>query len=428
MKPVNKLQKAQFRLTRLIKFTKLNFLWLQYLTIFILIFIQTFMPITAYATGSMNSIVDDAPPVDENKPYIPVTADNLEDMTAEAAILIDATTGRILYEKNPDKPEYPASTTKMMTCILALENSNGDDIVDIDSRAVGEDGSSVYLNENDQIKMSELLQATMLASGNDGASAIAYYIGKGSMAEFIKMMNDKAIAIGAENTHFANPNGLTESNHYSTARDLAKIAAYGYKNPEFRKIVSVKEQEIQWVSPSERKDIYGSTNRLLWNYDDVTGIKTGYTEAAGGCLVASAEQNGTTLIAVVLRTMDSRTRFLEGRALLDYGFKHIAQKESVDDEKLASTVYVHDSNIFETTVKPATTFSYLVMKNENPEDFSYQIDLPNFINAPVKKGDKVGSVNLIYQGTAIGSVDLVADEDINPGFNIFGFLHKLLFS
>ena len=412
---------------------------LKSLIIFTTIFIQIFT-FNCTSTNTANlfiekniahaeNIVDDAPPApfDENKPYIPVTDDNLQDMTADSAILIDATTGRVLYEKNPDKPHYPASTTKMMTCILALENSNDDDIVDIDNRAVGEDGSSIYLNENDQMKMSELIQATMLASGNDGASAIAYYVGKGSMADFVQMMNDKAKSIGATNTHFNNPHGLPDTNHYSTARDLAKIAAYGYLNPKFRKIVSTKEQEISWLRPSEQKYDFGSTNRLLWNYDDVTGIKTGYTDSAGGCLVASAQQNGATLIAVVLKTSDGRTRFTESRALLDYGFKQIANKVTIDDSKLTSNIYVHDSNISKTTVKPATTFSYLIMKNENPDDFSCEVNLPKAISAPLKAGDKVGTVDLIFQGTVIGSVDMVATEDINSGFNIIGFLHKLIF-
>ncbi len=405
---------------------------LKYIVITFFICIQIFSPYTVHSadvidqTGSI--VVDDAPPVDESKPYIPVTAENLQDMTADAAILIDATTGRVLYEKNPDKPHYPASTTKMMTCILALENSNPDDIIDIDNRAVGEDGSSVYLQEGDKIKMSELLQGTMLASGNDGASAIAYYIGKGSMKDFVQMMNNKAKDIGAVNTHFDNPHGLTDPNHYSTARDLAKIAAYGYRNPAFRKIVSTKEQEICWINPGGQKYTFGSTNRLLWNYDEVTGIKTGYTEAAGGCLVASAQQNGTTLIAVVLRTQDSRSRFIEGKALLDYGFKHIVKNATIDDEKLVSNVYVHNSNIFQTKIRPVETVTYPIMQGEKAEDFTYKVNIPSYIEGPLKAGAKVGSVDLLYKGTVVGNVDMVVNEDINEGFNIFGFLHKLFFA
>lgn len=378
--------------------------------------------------NAMGSIVDDAPPVDESKPYIPVTADNLQDMTAKSAILIDATTGRILYEKNPDLKEMPASTTKMMTAILALENSNDNDVVDIDKRAVGEDGSAIYVNEGDKMKMSELLQATMLASGNDGADAIAYYIGKGSMSDFVQMMNDKAKALGANNTHFNNPHGLTDPNHYTTARDLAIIARYAYQNPKFRKIVSTKEAQISWVYPADRKEIYGSTNRLLWNYDDVTGIKTGYTEAAGGCLVASAQRNGQTLIAVVMKTADSRARFVEGRALLDFGFKHIKETKVVGEKALTSSIYVHGSSIYKTIIKPAQEFSYPIKDDENPEDFTYKINLPKYIEAPLKAHAKVGSVDLLYKGNVIGSVDLVTQEDLPEGFNILGFLHKLFFS
>lgn len=394
--------------------------------IFLLAFLQIF--INTPTVIAMQSIVDDAPPVDENKPYIPVTADNLQDMTAKSAILIDATTGRILYEKNPDDKHMPASTTKMMTALLGIENASDDDIVEVDKRAVGEDGSSIYLNEGDKIKMSELIQATMLASGNDGADAIAYYIGKGSLSTFIQMMNDKAKALGATNTHFNNPHGLTDPNHYTTARDLAKIAAYAYQNPKFRKVVSTKEQEIHWTVPADRKDIFGSTNRLLWNYDDITGIKTGYTEAAGGCLVASAQKNGTTLIAVVLQTDDSRSRFTESRALLDYGFKHINSTQTIDTKNLTSNIYIHHGTSYKTTIEPSQKFTYPVMDNENPNDFSYQVNLPKYIDAPSKKDTKVGSVDLLYKGHKIGSVDLVTTENINEGFNFLGFLHKLLFS
>ena len=398
--------------------------------VFLIIFVQLFTPIAQVTpiAQATDTIVDDAPPVDENKPYIPVTADNLNDMTAEAAILIDARTGRILYEKNPDKKLMPASTTKMMTCILGLENSNDDDIVNVDNRAVGVDGSAIYLNEGDQIKMSELLQATMLASGNDGATAVGYYVGQGSMENFVQMMNDKAKSIGAENTHFNNPHGLTDPNHYTTARDLAKIAAYGYKNPKFRKIVSTKEQEISWITPSTRKDVYGSTNRLLWNYDDITGIKTGYTDAAGGCLVAAAEKNGSALIAVVLKTADSRARFTESRALLDFGFKQIASQQTIKPEELTNTIYVHRANVSKVSVAPAESFTYPVMKHENSDDFSYEMNLPSYIEAPLKAGSKVGTVNLLYHGTVIGSIDMVTTEDISEGFNLLGFFHELFLS
>lgn len=376
-------------------------------------------------TIDQDNIVDDAPMPDTNEPYKMVTADNIEDMTAQAAILIDATTGRVLYEKNADKKELPASTTKMMTAILALENSNEDDVVSIDDRAIDEDGSSIYLHTGDKMKMGELLQATMLASGNDGADAIAYYIGDGSIEKFVQMMNDKAKEIGAENTHFNNPHGLTDKNHYSSARDLAKIAAYGMEKPEFRKIVSTKEQIINWEEPQGRTEDFGSTNRLLWNYDDILGIKTGYTEAAGGCLVTAAKHDGVTLIAVVLKTVDSRARFIEGRALLDYGFKQIDKTKSVDKAELTHTIFVHDGAVARTSVAPAEDVIFPVLKDENEDDFTYKENLPSFVKAPTKKGDKVGTVDVFYQGKQIGSIDLVASEDISEGFNFLGFLHSI---
>ena len=204
---------------------------------------------------------------------------------------------------------------------------------------------------------------------------------------------------------------------------------YAYQNEKIPgKIVSTKEQEIQWVNPTERKDIYGSTNRLLWNYDDVTGIKTGYTDAAGGCLVASAQKNGVTLIAVVLKTSDSRARFVEGRALLDYGFKHIKEMKIVDEQKLISSIYTHNSTNYKTTVKPIQPFTYLVMDTDNVNDFSWKMNLPAYIDALLKQGAKVGTVDLLYQGNVVGSVDMVTTEEVTEGFNLLGFLHKLFFS
>lgn len=418
----------------------MNRKYLTHLIIFVVVFVQIFTP-AIYAADATNAntnavenltidqdnVVDDAPMPDTNEPYKMVTADNIEDMTAQAAILIDATTGRVLYERNADKKELPASTTKMMTAILALENSNEDDVVSIDDRAIDEDGSSIYLHTGDKMKMGELLQATMLASGNDGADAIAYYIGDGSLEKFVQMMNDKAKEIGTQNTHFNNPHGLTDKNHYSSARDLAKIAAYGMEKPEFRKIVSTKEQIINWEQPQGRTEDFGSTNRLLWNYDDVLGIKTGYTEAAGGCLVTAAKQDGVTLIAVVLKTVDSRARFIEGRALLDYGFKQIAKTKSVDKAELTHSIFVHDGVVAKTAVSPAEDVIFPVLKDENEDDFTYKENLPTFIKAPTKKGDKVGTVDVFYQGNQIGSIDLVANEDINEGFNLLGFLHSIFF-
>lgn len=392
---------------------------------------QTFTP-AIYAqdimqSEGMDNVVDDAPMPDSDKPYKMVTADNIEDMTAQAAILIDATTGRVLYERNADKKELPASTTKMMTAILALENAKSDDIVNIDERAIDEEGSSIYVHTGDKMKMGELLQATMLASGNDGADAIAYYVGGGSMEKFVQMMNDKAVEIGAQNTHFTNPHGLTDKKHYSSARDLAKIAAYGMEKPEFRQIVSTKEQIINWEYPQGRTEDFGSTNRLLWNYDDILGIKTGYTEAAGGCLVTAAKQNGVTLIAVVLKTVDSRARFIEGRALLDYGFRQITKAQTIDKAELTHTLFVHNGNIARVQIAPAEDVVYPVLSGEDAKDFSYKVNLPAYVKAPTKQGEKVGSADLFYQGEQIGSIDLLATEDISEGFNILGFLHSIFF-
>ena len=184
------------------------------------------------------------------------------DITADAAIVIDEATGQVLYEKNADKREYPASMTKMMTCILALEKSSPD-----------------------------------------------------------AMMNEKAQAIGAVNTHFVNMNGMPDANHYSTARDMAKIAAYAMHNDAFRQIVGTKAKNIYYIAPQGHKTYCVNTNELLESYPGCTGIKTGWTSAARGCLSAAAKRGDKELIAVVMHSDDDETRFSEAAALLDYGFE-----------------------------------------------------------------------------------------------------------
>ena len=241
-------------------------------------------------------------------------------LTASAAIVIDAEDGSVLYEKNADVQLYPASLTKMMTCILALELGNRDDIVTISRDA--QNVESTFLHTGVQVRLFDLIQQMMLVSDNAAATALAEYIA-GSQQAFADLMNAKALKIGTTNTYFINANGMPHRFQVSSARDMALIAQYGMKNRLFRNRVGTQCKYITWLYPETTIDFW-NTNELLYVDPTVTGIKTGYTSAAGYCLAASAERNGRELIAVVMHSRDYDSRFNECAALFDYCFGNIS--------------------------------------------------------------------------------------------------------
>ena len=217
---------------------------------------------------------------------------------AEAAVVMVAGTNQVLYEKNASAIMYPASTTKIMTLITALEKGDPAGIVTVSPRAAAVDGSSLDLRPGDKLTLRNNLTGMMLVSGNDAATAIAEHVA-GSVPAFVALMNAKAAKLGATNTHFTNPHGLPDPiNHYTTAYDLALISAYAMQNPNIVKIVSAREADISFLN---RKAVHvTNTNKLLKTYPGINGLKTGYTREAGDCLVAGAKRNGVQLIAVVL--------------------------------------------------------------------------------------------------------------------------------
>lgn len=232
-------------------------------------------------------------------------------VSAKQAILIDGKSGEVIYEKNADEKGYPASTTKIMTALVALNLCRQYDIdikqeVKVPKVAVGVEGSSLYLKEDQEITIEDLLYGVMLRSGNDGATALAAILG-GNLEHFVRLMNQTAEKLGCEGTRFVNPSGLFDENHYTTARDLAAIARQAMKNKDFRKVVGAKS----WKT-------YDNKNKTVHQYDGATGIKIGFTEMSGRTLVASAKRDGTELICVVLS--DSNW-FNDAYALMDYGFE-----------------------------------------------------------------------------------------------------------
>ncbi len=236
---------------------------------------------------------------------------------AVSAAVIDGTTGEIYADKNGLGRVYPASTTKILTCIIALEEGKG--LLDADAvvtpRAMAQDGTNLGLRTDLPISLREVLYGMMLVSGNDAAVAVAETVG-GSYDRFIEMMNEKCASIGVTHSHFANPNGLTDPDHYTTARDMVKIARYAMENPDFRAIVKEKSHHMVYRDGMYR--VVENRNEFLGSgYPGANGVKTGTTEAAGDCLVASAEQDGRLMIAAVYHDED---RFEDVKTWLDYGF------------------------------------------------------------------------------------------------------------
>ena len=343
-------------------------------------------------------------------------AENIQ-LTAASAILIEASTGRVLYEKAADTPRFPASTTKMMTCLLALEEGGLSSIVTVSRTAAETEDTEV--EAGDRFVLAELIAEMMLRSDNGASVAIAEDLA-GSSGAFAAHMNEKARELGAKDTHFMNPNGLPDPAHVSTARDIARIAAYGMKNPKFRSFVGAKEREITWVAPERKRVLMANTNRLLSTYEGATGIKTGYTNASGGCLAAAARRGGVELVAVVLGAADEEARFADAARLLDMGFRRVKAAPAYTKLDLMQTVWVKGGSEGRLAVYPAEDL-YLPLVDGEPEDhYRLTYDLPRVIAAGVKEGDRVGDLVVSHGGKELTRIPLLAEKSVGRGLSIEG--------
>jgi serine-type D-Ala-D-Ala carboxypeptidase (penicillin-binding protein 5/6) len=329
------------------------------------------------------------------------------DVTAKSAIVIEASTGKILYEKNANDRRYPASTTKIMTLITALETGNMNDIVTASKAASTTEGSSLWLTEGESLSMLDMSYGMMLVSGNDATVAIAEHIA-GSVPAFAQLMTDKAQAIGASHTHFTNSSGLPDVNHYTTAADMAKITAYGYQLPFFATIVSTKEKIMPWQGQQHPRDLFNE-NRMLWLYDGANGAKTGYTQDAGRCLVSAAKRDGVQLIAVVF---DSERMWDDSIAMLNYSFQQIHSQSLVQQGDILKTVKVIDGK--KNSVLPLYAQEGIVIpvSGDDQGDFTTVMDVPDKVNAPIEEGQTLGQVKVLYQNKEIGSTNLVAHDSV----------------
>lgn len=333
--------------------------------------------------------------------------------SAKAMSVIEVNSGRILSQKNQNTRLAMASTTKIMTALVTIENTkNFDEIVKIDKRAIGIEGTSIYLTDKENLTVKELLYGLMLASGNDASVALASYIGDGNIDKFIEKMNNKATEIGAYNTHFANPHGLDDDNHYTTAYDLAIIAGEAIKNPIFREIVSTKRITISGNEKVEARYLKNK-EKLLNIYDGCIGVKTGFTDNAGRCNVSAVEKDNMLVVCVVLNCPDM---FEESVRLLDEVFSKYTMENIIPKDNFICEMQVEGGKKVNTKLFSEKEFNYPLTENEKSL-IIIKKDLPEKLIAPIKKENAVGTImvelnnKIIYKGS-IYSIDNIEKEYI----------------
>jgi len=327
-------------------------------------------------------------------------------ISADAAILMDAQTGQVLYAKNPFKKRPPASTTKVITAILAIETGKLNEMVTVSRKAAGVEGSSIYLSPGEVLSLSDLLYGALLRSGNDACTAIAEHIG-GSVEKFAVLMNMKAMTLGAVNTHFVNPHGLPDKDHYTCAYDLGLIARHALKNQTFSEIVSTRDKVIDWPGKNWDRKLE-NTNWLLWRYLWAEGVKTGTTSEAGQCLISSARKDNRELVAVVLRSGD---RWTDSIRLFEYGFNHFEYSQVAVAGAKFGKYRVRNGQREEVPVLFAKDLGILVPLEEAGA-VEKRVLADSYPAAPVKKGQVLGAVSYFVNDSFAGTVNLVAGADI----------------
>ncbi len=323
--------------------------------------------------------------------------------SAQSAIVMEARTGRILYTKNIYAKKPMASTTKIMTALLALEKGNLDSIVPISDEAVGIEGSSIYLRNGERIRLRDLVYGLMLRSGNDSAVAIGNHIA-GSQEEFIKLMNKKAKRIGAKNTNFTNPHGLHHRDHYTTAYDLALVTRQALLKEEFKEIVSAK----RWIAERDGYNVFYNKNKTLTQFKGGDGVKIGYTRAAGRCLVTSATRDGMQVISVVL---NDPNWFNNCYSLMERAFENYSPQIILKKDQDIKSFGVEKGKKEKSYMRVKEDVIIPVKENEEDKVFTVFEAVEN-IQAPIQKGQKLGKAKIYIGDKLITTADLFAKEDI----------------
>lgn len=371
----------------------------------------------------------------DNDSSVTALASNSPALDATAALLVSPDSGMVLYSKNADQKRYPASTTKIMTALLTLENvSNLDETVTseaVDFENVTADSSNAGILLGEQVTVRDLLYALMLPSANEAAYMLARHVG-GSWEQFVDMMNDRAAELGCTGTHFCNPCGLHEEDHYTTAHDLYLIAKEAMKDVTFRDIVSTVQHRMAKTNLHEERIIY-TTNQLIfssfqpWSYANCLGIKTGHTSQAGNCFVGYAEYGDAKLFSVVLGCSDSSKEypsvaasFTDTKKLCQWGFENFTSKTLArQGEEVTYTKVKLSTDTNQLLLTAKADVVALLPKDLDVKELELVEDIPEEVKAPVKAGDPIGTATYRYNGTDYGTVELVALNDISRSTVLF---------
>ena len=325
-------------------------------------------------------------------------------VSAESAVLLEADSGSIVWSKDPTKRLPMASTTKIMSALTAIENGDLDREVHVAAEAVGVEGSSMYLKRDECLTLSHLIYGLMLESANDAATAIAYAIA-GGVDEFADLMNDRARRIGLVDTHFTNPHGLDDPDHYTTAADLALLTREAMKNSTFREIVSTYKKNIPLNGDEGTRSLLNH-NKLLKSYEGSIGVKTGFTKKSGRCLVSAAEREGVTLIAV---TLNAPSDWEDHKRMLDYGFDSLEHVSVAEPRGLTLDLPIVGGDASEVRCTNRDFFSVTLPKGKRVVT---RIEADRYFPAPVNLGDALGRAVFYVDGEEIGSLPLFAEHSV----------------
>lgn len=330
------------------------------------------------------------------------------ELQAEAALLMEAQSGQILYSHNPDETMYPASITKILTGLIAIESGQLEETVTVSENAVHAGGTRVYLEVGEQKQLIDLVYGMLVNSGNDAAIAIAEHLG-GSIEGFAKMMNERARELGATKSNFVNPSGMPDEAHVTTARDMALITQYAMLNDTFREIVGTKE--YPWEGDGWQPGNIVNHNRLLWDYEGATGVKNGYTDAAQQTFVATSERNGQQLIAVCLKVSGAaENMYRDLTALMDYGYDAFETHRLVLNTEQLTELSI-DGEAATGQLQDDVSFVTLP-KGTSVEEVEQNVVLNQGVSLPVSKGDVLGSIQLSFENEVIQEIPFEAKNAI----------------
>ena len=344
---------------------------------------------------------------------------------AKSAILIEASTGEIMWEKNAHEKLAPASMTKMMSMLLVVEsidkgNLKWDQMITVSENASKMGGSQILLETGEQMSVEDLFKGVAVASGNDAVVALGEAIG-GSEEMFVKMMNDRAKELGLTETNFKNPHGLDEENHYSSAHDMAMIGKELVKHKKVLEYTGIYEDYLRKGTSKEFWLV--NTNKLVRFFKGVDGLKTGYTDTAGYCLTATIEKDGMRLISVVMGEPEATTRSSETTGLINYGFSMYSLEKMLTTSSNLGNAKVYQGENEYVTLQPLKDVSILNNKNKEKRNVTYTLDIKT-IKAPVKKGEIVGKLNVIENGKTIDKIDVTVKENVKKATLIKMYLRN----